>query len=58
MGGIIEPEQGVLALELDGTDMTSPDKAIATLASLRTADHFTVVVNRAGQDMSLDYDVK
>ena len=31
---------------------------LATFARLRTADHFTVVLDRAGQDMRLDYDVK
>lgn len=43
---------------IDGTELTSRDKALATYASLPTADHFTILLNRAGQDMTLDYNVK
>jgi general secretion pathway protein C len=56
--GALGIKNGDRVERIDGTDMTSPDKAIATFASLRTADHFTVVLDRAGQDMNIDYAVK
>jgi general secretion pathway protein C len=43
---------------INGTDMATPDQTFATFASLRNADHFTVALERAGQDMSIEYAVR
>ena len=56
--GTLGIQNGDRVERIGGTDMTSPDKVVATFASLRTADHFTVALNRAGREMSLDYAVK
>ena len=56
--GTLGIKNGDRVERIDGTDLALRDKALATYASLPTTDHFTIVLNRAGQDMSLDYDVK
>ncbi len=56
--GTLGIQNGDRVERIDGTDVTSRDKALATYGNLRTADHFTVVLNRAGQDVTLDYNVK
>jgi general secretion pathway protein C len=44
--------------KINGFDMASPEKALEAYARLRTADHLTVSVNRRGQEMNLDYNIK
>ena len=38
--------------------MASPEKALEAYARLRTADKLVVQVNRRGQNMNLDYNIK
>jgi general secretion pathway protein C len=56
---------GVLGMEnndrlqtINGFDMASPEKALEAYARLRTADKLTVQVNRRGQTMNIDYNIK
>ena len=43
---------------INGFDMASPEKALEAYARLRTADKLTIVINRRGQNMNLDYNIK
>jgi general secretion pathway protein C len=56
--GVLGMENGDRLQTINGFDMTSPEKALEAYARLRTADHLTVSVNRRGQDMNLDYNIK
>jgi general secretion pathway protein C len=56
--GTLGIQNGDRVERVDGTDMSSPSQLVATVVKLRTADHFTVVLERAGHEMSIDYDVK
>ena len=56
--GTLGMENGDRLQTINGFDMTSPEKALEAYARLRTADHLTVSVNRKGQNMNLDYNIK
>jgi general secretion pathway protein C len=56
--GTLGMENGDRLEKINGFDMTSPEKALEAYARLRTADHLTVGVNRKGQEMNLDYNIK
>jgi general secretion pathway protein C len=56
--GALGMENGDRLEKINGFDMTSPEKALEAYARLRTADHLTVSVNRRGQGMNLDYNIK
>ncbi len=56
--GVIGMENGDRLQTINGFDMTSPEKALEAYARLRTADKLTVQVNRRGQNMNLDYNIK
>jgi general secretion pathway protein C len=56
--GTLGMENGDRLEKINGFDMTSPEKALEAYARLRTADHLTVGVNRRGQEMNLDYNIK
>jgi general secretion pathway protein C len=56
--GTLGMENGDRLEKINGFDMTSPEKALEAYARLRTADHLTVSVNRRGQEMNLDYNIK
>jgi len=56
--GTLGMENGDRLEKINGFDMTSPEKALEAYARLRTADHLTVSVNRKGQAMNLDYNIK
>ena len=56
--GALGMENGDRLEKINGFDMTSPEKALEAYARLRTADHLTVSVNRRGQEMNLDYNIK
>ena len=43
---------------INGFDMASPEKALEAYARLRTADKLTVSLNRNGQNINLDYNIK
>jgi general secretion pathway protein C len=56
--GTLGMENGDRLQTINGFDMASPEKALEAYARLRTADHLTVQVNRRGQNMNLDYNIK
>jgi general secretion pathway protein C len=56
--GVLGMENGDRLQQINGFDMTSPEKALEAYARLRTADHLTVQVNRKGADTNLDYTIK
>ena len=56
--GVLGMSNGDRLQTINGFDMTSPEKALEAYARLRTADHLTVQVNRGGQNMNLDYNIK
>jgi general secretion pathway protein C len=56
--GALGMENGDRLEKINGFDMTSPEKALEAYARLRTSDHLTVSVNRRGQGMNLDYNIK
>lgn len=43
---------------INGFNMASPEKALEAYARLRTADHLTVTVNRRGQPVNIDFNIK
>jgi general secretion pathway protein C len=56
--GVLGMSNGDRLQTINGFDMTSPEKALEAYARLRTSDHLTVQVNRGGQNMNLDYNIK
>ncbi len=56
--GKLGMENGDRLQTINGFDMASPEKALEAYARLRQADHLTVQVNRRGQNMNLDYNIK
>jgi general secretion pathway protein C len=56
--GTLGMENGDRLEKINGFDMASPEKALEAYARLRTADHLTVSVNRRGQPMNLDFNIK
>jgi general secretion pathway protein C len=51
-------ENGDRLEKINGFDMASPEKALEAYARLRTADQLIVSVNRRGQEMNIDYNIK
>ncbi|MCL2778562.1 MAG: general secretion pathway protein GspC [Polyangiaceae bacterium] len=56
--GALGMENGDRLQTINGFDMASPEKALEAYARLRTADKLTVQVNRRGQNMNLDYNIR
>jgi general secretion pathway protein C len=56
--GVLGMENGDRLQQINGFDMSSPEKALEAYARLRTADHLTVQVNRRGTNTNLDYSIK
>jgi general secretion pathway protein C len=56
--GVLGMENGDRLQAINGFDIASPEKALEAYARLRTADKLTVQVNRRGQNMNLDYNIK
>jgi general secretion pathway protein C len=56
--GTLGMENGDRLQTINGFDMASPEKALEAYARLRTADKLVVQVNRKGQNMNLDYNIK
>src|SRR6185369_16366933 len=56
--GHLGMENGDRLQTINGFDMASPEKALEAYARLRTADKLTVSINRRGQNMNLDYNIK
>jgi len=56
--GTLGMENGDRLQTINGFDMASPEKALEAYARLRTADKLTVSLNRRGQQMNIDYNIK
>ncbi len=56
--GVLGMENGDRLQQINGFDMSSPEKALEAYARLRTADHLTVQVNRRGANQNIDYSIK
>lgn len=56
--GTLGMENGDRLQTINGFDMASPEKALEAYARLRTADKLTVSLNRRGQNINLDYNIK
>ncbi|MCA9584303.1 MAG: general secretion pathway protein GspC [Myxococcales bacterium] len=56
--GTLGMENGDRLQTINGFDMASPEKALEAYARLRQADKLTVQVNRRGQNINLDYNIK
>lgn len=56
--GTLGMENGDRLQTINGFDMSSPEKALEVYARLRTADKLTVQINRRGQNLNLDYNIK
>ena len=56
--GMLGLENGDRLQAINGFEMASPEKALEAYARLRTADHLTVQVNRRGQNVNLDFNIK
>ena len=56
--GTLGIENGDRLQAINGFEMASPEKALEAYARLRTADHLTVQVNRRGQNVNLDFNIK
>ncbi|MFO0673435.1 MAG: type II secretion system protein GspC [Polyangiaceae bacterium] len=56
--GVLGMENGDRLQAINGFEVASPEKALEAYARLRTADKLTVQVNRRGQNMNLDYNIK
>lgn len=56
--GVLGMENGDRLQTINGFDMASPEKALEAYARLRTADKLTISLNRRGQSMNIDYNIK
>jgi general secretion pathway protein C len=56
--GVLGMENGDRLQTINGFDMASPEKALEAYARLRTAEKLVVQVNRRGQAVNLDYNIK
>jgi general secretion pathway protein C len=56
--GTLGMENGDRLQTINGFDMGSPEKALEAYARLRTADKLTISLNRRGQNMNIDYNIK
>ncbi|MBX3212029.1 MAG: general secretion pathway protein GspC [Labilithrix sp.] len=56
--GVLGMANGDRLQTINGFDMSSPEKALEAYARLRTADKLTISLNRGGQNMNIDYNIK
>jgi general secretion pathway protein C len=56
--GTLGMENGDRLQTINGFDIASPEKALEAYARLRTADKLNITLNRRGQNMNLDYNIK
>jgi general secretion pathway protein C len=56
--GTLGMENGDRLQTINGFEMGSPEKALEAYARLRTADKLTISLNRKGQNLNLDYNIK
>ena len=43
---------------INGLDMSTPDKALEAYTKLKSASHLTVMVERRGENITLDYQIR
>jgi general secretion pathway protein C len=51
-------QNGDVISAINGLEMTSPDKALEVYTKLRTANHLSVAVERGGQKITKDYNIR
>jgi general secretion pathway protein C len=56
--GTLGIENGDRLSSINGFDLTNPEHALEAYTKLRTADHLTVAVNRHGQPVNIDFNIK
>lgn len=56
--GVLGMENGDRLQTINGFDMASPEKALEAYARLRTAEKLTISLNRRGQNLNIDYNIK
>jgi general secretion pathway protein C len=56
--GTLGMQNGDRLQTINGFEMASPEKALEAYARLRTADKLTISLNRNGQNMNIDYNIK
>lgn len=56
--GVLGMENGDRLQTINGFDMSSPEKALEAYARLRTAEKLTISLNRRGQNMNIDYNIR
>ncbi len=56
--GILGLQNGDRLQQINGFDMSSPEKMLEAYARLRGAEHLTLQVNRRGTNQNLDYTIK
>lgn len=56
--GVLGMENGDRLQTINGFDMSSPEKALEAYARLRTAEKLTISLNRRGQNLNIDYNIK
>jgi general secretion pathway protein C len=56
--GTLGLENGDRLSSINGFEMSDPQKALEAYATLKTADHLTVSVNRHGKPTNIDFNIK
>jgi len=56
--GLIGIQNGDVIYAINGLDMTSPDKALEIYTKLRSANHLSVALERNGQKITKDYNIR
>jgi general secretion pathway protein C len=56
--GTLGIENGDRLSAINGFEMSDPQKALEAYTKLRTADHLTVAVNRHGNPVNIDFNIK
>ena len=56
--GAIGLQNGDIISAINGLEMTSPDKALEVYTKLKTANHLSVGLERNGQKVTMDYNIR
>ena len=56
--GVIGLQNGDVISAINGLEMTSPDKALEVYTKLKTANHLSVGLERNGQKVTMDYNIR
>jgi len=56
--GMIGLQNGDVVSAINGLEMTSPDKALEVYTKLKTANHLSVGLERNGQKVTMDYNIR